>query len=177
MALDAAVMLQAVRWTARMSALLLAVNLVVASRRLHERSGSAGRASDIGTFAAFIGSHTVHFICLILLASATGGRSISDSGGWTAAMLVATVFYLGCAAVLRVKMRFGTGWRTRGQRRTEAGILALLWLVFFQAYAGRSLASLWFAGLAAGLLCALVTLASRLKSSLVPADPNALQSV
>ena len=177
MSLDRDLILEAVRLTARLSAVLLAANLIVASRRVRARGGSPWRGSDIGTLGAFIGSHTVHFICLILLASATGGESIRRSGGWTPAVVVASIFYLGCGAVLRVKLRPGIGWRTRGQRRMEASILGVLWLVFFQAYAGRLLASAWFAALALGLLFSLLAFAARLKSSLVQPDPNALQSV
>ena len=141
MVLDAAVTLEAVRWTARLSALLLTVNLIVVSRRVRVRGGSPWRAIDAGTFGAFLGSHTVHFIFLIVLASGTDGRSIRDSGGWIPAIVVATIFYLGCGTAMRVKLRPATGWRTRGQRRTETSVLGILWLVFFQAYATRPMAS------------------------------------
>src|SRR5207237_931291 len=108
MVLDAAVTLEAVRWTARLSALLLTVNLIVVSRRVRVRGGSPWRAIDAGTFGAFLGSHTVHFIFLIVLASGTDGRSIRDSGGWIPAIVVATIFYLGCGTAMRVKLRPAT---------------------------------------------------------------------
>jgi hypothetical protein len=80
MVLDAAVIAIAVRTTARISAVLLAANLVIAARRLAavrrvDRDPEAQppspvlrpigvptlRAADLATFAAFLVSHTIHF--------------------------------------------------------------------------------------------------------------------
>jgi hypothetical protein len=176
----------AVRTTARISAVLLAVNLIVTARRLaaatpaepdtqtappviktpaSSQPGTPGtqrflgwrdaRTLDLVTFAAFLFSHTVHFTSVALLAFATDGASMRNSGGWIAAMIVASLFYLSAWGVFRGKRRGGDGWTSTWSRRREIIVLTVIWLVFFQAFAlrlGRPL----FAVLAAGLLYALV---------------------
>jgi hypothetical protein len=189
----------AVRTTARISAVLLAVNLIVTARRLaairpaepdthtagpgintsaSSRPGTHGsqefwgwsdaRTLDLATFAAFLVSHTVHFASVASLAFATDGASIRDTGGWIAAMVVATLFFLSTWGVFRGKRRVGDRWTSTWSRRREIIVLTVIWLIFFQAYAlrfGRPL----FAVLAAGLLYSLVRLlvAARQPSSVV----------
>ena len=199
MPIDPELAAAAVRTTARISAVLLAVNLIVTARRLAaitpvepdtqtarrgiETQASLGpampgalrfldwpdaRTLDLATFAAFLVSHTVHFTSVALLAFATDGASIRDSGGWTAAMVVGSLFFLSTWGVFRGKRRAGASWTSTWSRRREIVVLTVIWLIFFQAFAlrfGRPL----FAGFAAGLLYALVRflVAARQPSSFV----------
>jgi hypothetical protein len=103
---------------------------------------SRGRRLDIATFTAFLVSHTIHFASVALLALVTNGDSMRNSGGWIAAMVVATLFYLGGWGVLRAKQRPTHGWAGTRQRRRETSVLAIVWAVFFLAFLGRSTRSL-----------------------------------
>src|SRR6185295_19546363 len=71
--------------------------------RLIPRRLTRVQTVDIATFAAFLVSHTIHFASVALLALATDGSSIRESGGWAAAMIVASLFYLSGWGVLRGK--------------------------------------------------------------------------
>jgi hypothetical protein len=184
MFLDPAVVALAVRTTARISAVLLATNLIVAARRLSAAPDSTllpqstqrtqtlsrlipprprrprrlfqARTLDTSTFAAFLVSHTIHFACVALLARATNGESMRDNlGGWTAAMIVAALFYLGGWAVLRAKQRPTHEWAGTRQRLREMGVLAIVWTVFFLAFLGRSTGSLLFGSLTIALVVSL----------------------
>ncbi len=91
-----------------------------------------------------------------------------NSGGWIAAMVVATLFFLSTWGVFRGKRRAGDSWTSTWSRRREIIVLTVIWLIFFQAFAlrfGRPL----FAVLAAGLLYSLVRflVAARQPSSVV----------
>jgi hypothetical protein len=176
MFLDVAGVAIAVRTTARISAVLLVANLIFTARRLStitpagpdvqetstrlvppstprpRRLVSRGRRPDIATFAAFLVSHTIHFASVALLALATHGDSMRNSGGWTAAMVVATLFYLGGWGVLRAKQRPTHGWASTRQRRRETSVLAIVWTVFFLAFLGRSTRSLLLFSLTFALL-------------------------
>ena len=184
--LDAAVVAVAVRTTARISAVLLAANLIAAARRLSAGPGPTSRTAAVdarfghwtpATFAAFLVSHTIHFAVVALLALATDGASIRDSGGWIAAMVVATLFYLGGWGVLRGKRRPGDGWTSAGQRRREIAVLLVIWLIFFQAFVLRFGTPL-FAVLAVGLLYSLVRfLSAALRSPTDAASQSAPASV
>jgi hypothetical protein len=184
MFLDAAVVAIAVRTTARISAVLLATNLIVAARRLasvrpalRTRAVATARQLDIATFVAFLVSHTIHFASVALLALATGGESIRRNGGWTAAVVVATLFYLGGWAVLRGKRRPESGWTSAWQRRREIAVPLVIWLIFFQAFALRFGTPL-FAVLAVGLLYSLVRfLTVALRSRTDAASQSASASV
>ena len=199
MFLDAGVAAIAVRTTARISAVLLAATLVAAARRLArvrradlhseaQDSSSARRARardvatartlDLATFAAFLVSHTVHFASVALLALATDGANIRNNGGWTAALVVATLFYLGGWGVWRAKQRPTNGWVGTQQRLREMSVLAIVWTVFFLGFLGRSTRSLLFASLTIALLfsLALFTLAG-VRSPIARAGPGKLQSV
>jgi Kef-type K+ transport system membrane component KefB len=147
MALDAQQAALLVRVTARVSAVLVAANLITAARRAYAIASRALRTADVATFLAFLASHTVHFICVLLLAGATGGDNIRNAGGWVLVVMAALVFYAGAAVVVRVKMR-PASWRSSLERRSETLLLAIVWLVFFQAYALRVLQSWLFAALA-----------------------------
>ena len=136
-----------VRATARLSAVVVAVNLLTAARRAVTVGSAALRTMDVATFLAFLASHTVHFACVWLLAVATGGDNIRRAGGWILVVMAALVFYAGAGVVLVVKRRPG-GWRSARERRLEVGLLVIVWLVFFQAYALRLLQSWLFAALA-----------------------------
>jgi hypothetical protein len=189
MFLDADVVAVSVRTTARISAVLLATNLVAAARRLALAASAVpdtlsaswrdARKLDVTTFAAFLVSHTIHFACVALLALATDGASMRDTlGGWTAAMIVAALFYLGGWGVLRAKQRRTHGWAGTRQRLREMSVLAIVWLVFFLAFLGRSTRSLLFLSLTTALVFALAlfTLAG-VRSPIARADPRKLQSV
>jgi hypothetical protein len=54
--------------------------------------------------------------------------------------------------VLRLKARPVAEWPSAGQKRLETGLLVVVWLVFFQAYALRFTQSWLFAVLAVLLL-------------------------
>ena len=136
-----------VRATARLSAVIVAGNLLAAARRAEAVRAPALRTMDVATFLAFLASHTVHFVCVWLLAAATGGENIRRAGGWVLVVITALVFYAGASAVLRVKLR-PRGWRSARERSLELGLLVIVWLVFFQAYALRLLQSWLFAALA-----------------------------
>jgi len=184
---DAAVAALAVRTTARISAVLLAANLIAAARRL-----SAGpdptlppqrtrrfqvRTLDTSTFAAFLISHTIHFASVALLALATDGASMRNTGGWTAAMVVAALFYFSGWGVFKGKRRPGGAWTSTWQARREISVLTLFWLIFFQAFALRFDRPL-FAALAVGLLYSLVRfLAAALRSPSGTASQSAPASV
>jgi hypothetical protein len=190
MFLDAATVAVAVRTTARISAVLLAANLIVAARRLSSgpdptllrprrpRRVFQARTLDTSTFAAFLVSHTIHFATVALLALATDGSSIRDAGGWTAAMVVATLFYLGSWGVLRAKQRPTNGWVGTRQRVREMSVLAIVWTVFFLGFLGRSTSSLLFLSLTVALVVALAlfTLAG-VRSPFAQAGPGRFQSV
>ena len=147
MAMDAQQAALLVRITARVSAVIVAGNLLAATRRAEASGAPVLRTLDVSTFLAFLASHTVHFVCVWLLAVATGGDNIRRAGGWTLVGLTALVFYAGAGVVLRVKWR-PRGWRNARERRIELGLLVIVWLVFFQAYALRLLQSWLFAALA-----------------------------
>lgn len=153
MALDAEQAAALVRATARVSAVIIATNLLVVARRIGG-GGSATtlRTADVATFAAFLVSHTIHFICVALLGIATGGENIRNAGGWPIAVAAAAVFYAGAVVLLRIKARPVAGWTSAAQRRVETGLLVVVWLVFFQAYALRFTQSWLFAVLAVLLL-------------------------
>ena len=147
MAVDAQQAALAVRVTARLSAVIVAINLLSATRRAEAVESRGLRTMYVATFLAFLASHTVHFVCVWLLALATGGDNIRKAGGWVVVILAALVFYAGVAVVLRLKMR-PDGWRNARERRVELALLVIVWLVFFQAYALRLLQSWLFAALA-----------------------------
>ena len=65
---------------------------------------------------------------------------------------VAILFYAGCLMALQAKRRPSARWTSARERRIECIVLATLWLVFFQAFAGRPLQSWLFVVLAIGLL-------------------------
>jgi hypothetical protein len=153
MALDAEQAAALVRVTARVSAVIVATNLLVAARRIGGGgSATALRTADLATFAAFLVSHTIHFICVALLGAATGDENIRNAGGWPLVVAAAALFYAGAAVVLRLKARPVAEWPSAGQKRLETGLLVVVWLVFFQAYALRFTQSWLFAVLAVLLL-------------------------
>ena len=189
MFLDAEVVALAVRTTARISAVLLVTNFVVAARRLsavpdptllpqrtqrtlrfswlipprprHPRRLFQVRTLDTSTFAAFLVSHTIHFAFVALLARATNGESMRDNlGGWSAAMIVAALFYLGGWGVLRAKQRPTHGWVGTRQRLCEMSVLAIVWTVFFLGFLGRSTGSILFGSLTLGLVVSLALFAA-----------------
>jgi hypothetical protein len=146
-----------VRATARVSAIILSANLIVAARRVGAPESGALRTNearmlDIRLFVAFIVSHTIHFICVGLLTIATGGANIDARSGYTGVILVGIVFYIACAAVLRVKLRDGAAWTQPRPRHIEMWSLVGIWVAFFQAYITRPLQSWLFAALAIVLL-------------------------
>jgi hypothetical protein len=144
-----------VRVTARISAGLLALNLLMSARRIADGLGTY-RTADVRLFVAFIISHTVHFICVGLLAIATNGANLDSPLGYSPVAAVGVLFYIGCAMVLRVKVREGDLWSTRTQRKTEVWPLVALWVAFAQAYVSRLLQSPLFAAIAIMLIYSLV---------------------
>jgi len=152
-----------VRATARVSAAVFAASLVAAARRLAADDAmdiGAARRADVAAFAAFLAAHTIHFGSVLMLAVATSGQNIRDAGGYSATFVVGAAFYAACAAVLRAKLRTAPRWTTVAQRRTEIGTIAVVWVVFFQAYALRLLQSVWFTALAVALAAALAMFAA-----------------
>jgi hypothetical protein len=173
MAVDAGQALLLVRATARVSAVILAGNLLVAARRVRGEEGPAQaghylrrgdggdvRRADVVTFAAFIVSHTIHFICVTLLIVATRGGHIDARAADALLVAVGLLFYLACAAVLRVKLRGASGWPRPKDRLIEVWMLAAIWLAFFQAYVTRPLQWWLFPALAIVLLYALARFVS-----------------
>ena len=169
-----------VRATARVSAAVFAASLAAAARRLSvgdargqrgqtpsprglTPTGSrlhAARRADIGAFAAFLAAHTIHFAAVLMLAAATGGENIRNAGGWLPTLAAAAAFYASCAVVLRGKLRQAARWTTTGTRRLDVATMAIVWLVFFQAYALRVFQSPWFAALAVVLAAAFALFAA-----------------
>lgn len=160
MTLDAEQAALVVRVTARISAALLAANLLVSARRITDGRG-VYRSADVRLFAAFIISHTIHFICVGVLALATNGANLESPLGYTPVILVGLLFYVGCAGILRVKMRDGDRWSTRSQRNTELWLLVAVWLGFAQAYVPRLFQSPLFTALGVVLLASNVWFVSR----------------
>jgi predicted small integral membrane protein len=160
MPLDAEQAALLVRVTARISAGLLAANLLVSARRITDGRG-AYRTADARLFVALIISHTIHFVCVGLLALATNGANLESRLGYTAVFAVGILFYIGCAAILRVKVRDGDRWTTRRQRNTEVWLLVALWGGFAQAYVGRIRQSPLFAALAIALVYSIAVFLSR----------------
>jgi len=151
MALDADQTALLVRVTARASAAVFAASLVAAARRLADDDSvdaRAARRADVAAFAGFLTAHTIHFASVLLLAAATGGENIRNAGGWIPTLAAAGAFYVSCGAVLRGKLRQAARWTTAGARRLDIATMAIVWLVFFQAYALRLTQSRWFAALA-----------------------------
>src|SRR5437867_5080974 len=105
MAIDAQQAALLVRVTARVSAAIVAADLVTAARRAARPGSAALRTADMATFVAFLASHTVHFVCVLLLAAAPGGENIRNSGGWVLVVMAALMFYGGAGMVVRVKLR------------------------------------------------------------------------
>ena len=92
-------------------------------------------------------------------------------GGWTAAMIVAALFYLGGWGVLRAKQRRTDGWAGSRQRLCEMSVLAIVWTVFFLGFLGRSIRSLLFGSLTIALLASLALFAgAAIRSSIARAD-------
>jgi len=143
-----------VRVTARISAAILAADLLVAARRIADAAsrGPRLRTIDVATFVTFLVSHTIHFLCVGLLTIATAGGNIRVRFGPIAVIASGLLFYLVCFAVLRVKRRPTAEWTSAGERRVEAFSMMALWIAFFQAYASRLLQSWFFVALAAVLL-------------------------
>ena len=164
MPLDAEEAALLVRVTARMSAGLLAANLLVGARRINRRSAGY-RTADVRLFVAFIISHTIHFICVGLLALATNGANLDARLGYAPVLAVGVLFYIGCAGILRVKMRDGAQWSTPSQRNTEVWLLVAVWLGFAQAYVLRPLEAPLFAAIAILLIYSLVRFLTRTMKS------------
>jgi hypothetical protein len=159
-----------VRATARVSALVFAASLAAAARRLAAGADiRAARRADIAAFAAFLGAHTIHFATVLMLAGATSGENIRHAGGWIPTLAAAGAFYASCAAVLRGRLRQTARWATAGARRLDVATMAILWLVFFQAYALRLFQSAWFAALAVVLAASLALFAAAAR----PRQPQA----
>lgn len=166
MSLDAEQAALFVRVTARTSAALLAASLLVSARRITEGDY---RLPDVRLFIAFIVSHTIHFICVGLLAAATHGANLESRFGYVAVSSLGILFYLACAAILRMKMRSGDRWDTRRERNTEVLPLVAVWLGFAQAYVLRAHQSLLFAALAIALVSSVIWFLIRaLKSDVSP---------
>jgi hypothetical protein len=144
-----------VRVTARISAALLAANLLVSARRISD-GRAVYRSADVRLFVAFIISHTIHFVCVGLLALATNGANLESPLGYMPVIVVGLLFYVGCAGILRVKMRDGDGWTTRSQRNIELWLLVAVWLGFAQAYVPRVFQSAPFAALGVVLVASLL---------------------
>jgi len=166
-AMDAGQAALLVRATARVSAVILAGNLLVAARRV---GGAAERDAlpatelrrlDVATFVAFIVSHTIHFVCVGLLTIATAGANIDARTGYAPVIAVGVLFYLGCVAVMRAKLRQSLGWTDPRQRRVELWSLVAIWLAFLQAYITRLLQSWLFGALAIGLLYSMLVFLAR----------------
>jgi hypothetical protein len=167
MALDAEQAALLVRVTARISAGLLAANLLVSARRITDGRGWY-RTADVRLFLAFIISHTIHFVCVGLLALATHGANLESRLGYAPVSALGILFYIGCAMTLRVKVREGDRWVTRSQRNTEVWVLVAIWGGFAQAYVARLRQSPLFAALALVLMLSLVLFLSRaLRSELL----------
>jgi len=159
------------RLTARVSAAVFAASLVAAARRLAAGGTAdvgAARRADIAAFAAFLAAHTIHFAAVLLLAAATAGENIRSAGGWIPTLVVAAAFYAACGGVLRGKLRPAPRWTTARQRRLDVATMAIVWLVFFQAYALRLLQSAWFTALAAALAASLALFAAAAASGRRP---------
>ena len=173
MAMDAGQAALLVRATARVSAVILAGNLLVAARRVGRVGGPALRQAqgtpslsrgeraalrtlDIRLFAAFIVSHTIHFVCVALLTIATAGANIDARAGYAPVIAIGVLFYVGCVVVMRAKLRQSLGWADARQRRIELWSLVAIWLAFFQAYITRLLQSWLFSALAIALLYSMV---------------------
>lgn len=157
-----------VRATARVSAVILAANLLAAAKRVSTGDPAGhGRHLDVRLFAAFIASHTIHFICVGLLTIATSGANIDARTGYTPVIAVGVLFYVGCFVVMRAKQRPMAGWLSARQRRAEVWPLVAIWLAFVQAYISRPLQSWLFAALAGGLLYALGRFVIEVKRSSV----------
>ncbi|HEU4939612.1 MAG TPA: hypothetical protein VFT39_24350 [Vicinamibacterales bacterium] len=146
MTLDAKQAALVVRVTARISAGLLAANLLVSARRITDGRG-VYRSADVRHFVAFFASHTIHFICVGLLALATNGANLESPLGYAPSILVGLLFHVGCAGILRVKMRDGDRRSTRSERNTELWLLVAVWLGFAQTYVPRLFQSPFFTAL------------------------------
>ena len=160
MALDAEQAALLVRITARISAGLLAANLLVSARRITDGRRTY-RTVDLRLFIAFIISHTIHFVCVGLLALATNGANLESPLGYAPVFAVGVLFYIGCAMTLRMKVRDGDRWATRRQRNTEVWVLVAIWGGFAQAYVTRLHHSPLFAALAIALVYPLAVFLSR----------------
>jgi hypothetical protein len=155
-----------VRVTARVSAASFAISLGASASRLGAGAAAlaARRRSDLAAFGLFIAAHTVHFASVALLAWVTEGRNIRDAGGYAATGAAGLAFYAACGAVLRSKARRAARWSATGQRRLEVSTSAIIWIIFFQAYALRLTQSALFAALALALAAALALFLARART-------------
>jgi hypothetical protein len=142
----------AMSWTARLSAVLFALSLLVPALSA-QRAGHAGRIH-----VAFIVAQTLHFAFVAWLASATGGagmfpggRSVADVGGWPVVLAIFALFYAVAFIALAIR-RSGTHQtrlRTIGKLST-----AFIGFMFVATYLPLVARSGWYA-----LLALLVTAA------------------
>jgi hypothetical protein len=135
-------LLDAVRWTGRVSVLLFAVGLALPA--LHSRA--ARWAADL--FLLFVVAHTVHFAVVASYAIAVpnaalfpGGRNLATAGGWPAVSGVAAIFYVP-ALLSVVARRAATAARPwlRNADRASTLFIAFMFIATYVPLLGRSMA-------------------------------------
>lgn len=124
-----------VRVTARISASAFVAALIVFAIR----GGNSVRVTHaLRFFGAFVLAHTIHFGAVVWLAVITASENIRARGGWPLMLLIATLFYLACFAILRA-------WTYLAVRRAlsrghwsaaHAGVV-LIALIFLNSYVAR----------------------------------------
>jgi hypothetical protein len=142
----------ALSWTARLSAVLFALSLLVPAPS-HHRARHSGRLQ-----IAFIVAHTLHFAFVAWLASVNGGvgmfpggRSVAEVGGWPVVLAIFALFYA-VAFIALTARRAGAAQK----RLRTAGKLATVFIgfMFVATYLPLVTRSGWYA-----LLALLVTAA------------------
>jgi hypothetical protein len=141
--MSAAALYLALSWTARLSAVLFALSLLVPALATH-RAKRWGRLQT-----AFIVAHTLHFACIAWLVSVSsgagmfpGGRSVTEVGGWPVVLGIFALFY--AVAFLASRARRADAAQTR--LRT-AGKLATVFIgfMFVATYLPLVTRSGWYA--------------------------------
>ncbi|ANM28621.1 hypothetical protein ABI59_01795 [Acidobacteria bacterium Mor1] len=137
----------ATRVTARISATLFALHLILRGLAYLRPGNFDVRRRIRGTLGLFTLAHTIHFCCVLTLARVTQGANIHARGGWVPVLVTATAFY---GSLMYLYARDDLY-----KRPTTFGVLVILWLAFAQAYLLRIARSPLFAALSLLLIAAL----------------------
>ena len=139
-------LLLAIKWTARLSAILFALSLLVPALSPHRRPHS------VRLQIAFIVAHTLHFSFVARLASVTGGagmfpggRSVAQVGGWPAVLAIFALFYAVAFIALAARRSDADQPRLRTAGKLSTAFIGFMFVATYVPLVARSG---WYAFLA-----------------------------